>query len=375
VRALQQVGVKDVFVDDDFRLARGPGVIGGCFCDDHRQEFCAKHGYGDAQWSELLDAVRTRSLTGVLRNWVEFTCDQLTGCFQVQQAAAPDITLGNMIMYLGSEKAGIRLSDYADVPFRVGELMFDDTSFAPAKGKTNELFSALFHRRYAKPELAFSETTAYPADRLSARNMAAKLTVSTIADVRNTMYMSGLTPFPLSHWDTLAPAMKREAEAHSVLAGHTPRGPFKHFWGEHSRMVGDDNPFSLFLAAGVPFEVTDTPATDGWTFLSDDDARAGLKSPGTMFVARPGMSPDGAIRAVPEALPDLFALKHAVVPTLKGVPYVEEDKPVVCAWYPSANRVLLWNLAETSESFTVVMNEKRRPVEIAGLESTLIDVL
>ena len=55
-----------------------------------------------------------------------FTCDQLTACFKAQQAAAPAVQLGNMIMYLGAEKAGIRLSDYAEVPFRVGELMFDD---------------------------------------------------------------------------------------------------------------------------------------------------------------------------------------------------------------------------------------------------------
>ena len=51
-------------------------------------------------------------------------------------------------MYLGAEKAGIRLADYADVPFRVGEFMFDDESFNPVKGKTDELFSSLFHRRF-----------------------------------------------------------------------------------------------------------------------------------------------------------------------------------------------------------------------------------
>jgi len=112
-----------------------------------------------------------------------------------------------MVMYLGAEKAGIRLADYRDVPFRVGELMFDDGSFGLVKGKTNELFSSLFHRRFARPELAYSETTAYPANRLSAENMAAKLAVSTLSDVRNTMYMSGLTAFPREHWHTLVPKL------------------------------------------------------------------------------------------------------------------------------------------------------------------------
>jgi hypothetical protein len=134
-----------------------------------------------------------------------------------------------MVMYLGSEKAGIRLTDYRDVPFRVGELMFNDRSFAPVKGKTDELFSSLFHRRFVRPELAYSETTAYPANELSAGNMAAKLAVSTLSDVRNTMFMSGLTPFPREHWQTLGPAMKQHADVHRKIAGHTPRKPLKHY--------------------------------------------------------------------------------------------------------------------------------------------------
>jgi hypothetical protein len=32
------------------------------------------------------------------------------------------------------------------------------------KGKTDELFSALMHRRFARPELAYSEKTAFPSD-------------------------------------------------------------------------------------------------------------------------------------------------------------------------------------------------------------------
>ncbi len=256
LRQIQAAGVKRVFLDDDFRLARGPGIIGGCFCPEHKRDFLRRTGYGEAQWRELLAAVGHRDLTPVLRSWVEYTCDQLTACFRAQQKAAPQIQLGTAVMYFGAEKAGIRLTDYRNAPMRVGELMFSDAEFEPFKGKTNELFSSLFHRRFARPELAFSETTAYPANRLSAKNMAAKLAVSTISDVRNTMYMSGLTAFPREHWSTLAPAMQRHARLHRTIAGHAPRGPLKHFWGEASRYVGDDNPYSMFLALGVPFEVT-----------------------------------------------------------------------------------------------------------------------
>lgn len=261
------------------------------------------------------------------------------------------------------------------MPFRVGELMFDDGSFTPVKGKTNELFSALFHRRFARPELAFSETTAFPADKLSARNMAAKLAVSTISDVRNTMFMSGITAFPRTHWATLGPAMKRQAEIHALVASHTPRGPFKHFWGEHARMTSDDNsPYSLFLAAGVPFEVADAPAQNGWTFLCDADARAAasssLRSAGTVFVSRP--ETNTSVQPVAESLSELFAFKQQILPRLAEVPFVEEEKPVVCAWYPTARAVLLWNLSEQREDLTVRYRNARRSITVDGLDVTLL---
>ncbi len=49
--------------------------------------------------------------------------------------------------------------------------------------------------------------------------MAAKLSVSLFTDVRNTMFMSGLQPFPVQYWKTLAPAMKKSAEIHEEIAG------------------------------------------------------------------------------------------------------------------------------------------------------------
>jgi hypothetical protein len=282
-----------------------------------------------------------------------------------------------MVMYLGSEKAGIRLSDYKGSLMRVGELMFDDRSMTPVKGKRDELFSALFHRRFVTPELAYSETTAYPADKLSAKNMAAKLHITTIADIRNTMMMSGLEPFPFTHWSTLAPAMKKAAAIHRIVAGQQPKGPFKHYWGESSRMVGDDKPFSLFLAAGIPFEVTDSPAEDGWTFLSDFDFKDAdaekLKSKGTTFVFRAKSDLKSAgQRFLEENLNELFAFKHEIIPQLTGIPYVIEDKPVVCTWYPKIKKVLLWNLSESKESFTLNYNDQKRTIIIESLDAEII---
>jgi len=379
IQKVSTMGFKKLFLDDDFRLARTPGAIGGCFCGEHQKEFLGKYGYGEKDWEQLKQHIKDQNLDSRLKDWINFNCDQLTGSFKKQQAAAPGVALGIMVMYLGSEKAGIRLSDYKGSMLRVGELMFDDRSFAPVKGKTDELFSALFHRRFVSPEMAYSETTAYPPDKLSAKNMAAKLHISTIADIRNTMMMSGLEPFPFSHWRTLGPAMKKAAALHEITAGQIPRGPFKHYWGERSRMVGDDKPYSLFLASGIPFEVTDTPAADGWTFLSDfdaDDVASGrLKSKGTTFAngSATGKKSDG-LRFVAENLDELYAFKHEVIPKLAGTPYVEEDKPVVCAWYPKIKSVLLWNLSENKESFTVNLDGKKRSLEIEGLDSELLSV-
>jgi len=377
LRQLWDIGVREVFLDDDFRLARSPGVIGGCFCDEHRQRFLHLHGYGSSRWDELLGDVRDRRFTTLLRKWVDFTCDELTGSFRAQQAAVPSMSLGNMVMYLGSEKAGIRLADYAGVPLRVGEGMFNDATFGPTKGKTNELFSVLFHRRFVEPENAFSETTAFPADSLSAKNVAAKLTIPLLADVRHTMFMSGITPFPISHWDTLGPAIKQQKRLRDKIAGHQPHGPFKHYWGEHSRYVGHDKPYSLFLALGVPFEVVEQPVSDGWTFLSDFDARAAasrlLCSSGSSFVYRPQSGAHLPVgEAVAESLESLFALRRKIIPQLQGVPYVEEETPVVCTWYPSAQAVLLWNLAEDRRQLTVNFSGRRRTVTVDDLGVVLV---
>lgn len=375
LRRLRQAGVRRVFLDDDFRLAISPGMIGGCFCDAHKEAFLRHGGYPSARWNELLNDVRARSLTPLLRSWIEFTCDQLTSSFRAQEKAIGGRgRLGIMVMYLGSEKAGIRLTDYRDVPFRVGEGMFDDGSFGRVKGKTDELFSALFHRRFARPDLAYSETTAYPAHALSARHMAAKLCISTIADVRNTMFMSGLTPFPKTHWDTLAPAMKQQAAFHERVAGHKPAGPIKLFWGDHSRMVGDDNPFSLPLALGIPFEVVEQPARDGWTFLSDADAAAveagALQSPGTLFLARRSGS---NLRRMAEEPDPLRQWKATIATVLQDVPHLSDEGDAVLAWYPTARCVLIWNLEDQRRERVLRMGKETRPVTLEPLGMALME--
>jgi len=379
VKDIRARGFKTIFLDDDYRLARSPGQIGGCFCDICQKEFLKVYGFKDSDWELLLNAVSDRNPTFILQQWIDHFCNKLYDMFVRLQAAAPDVSLGNMIMFLGSEKAGIALNRFEQVPFRVGELMFDDKSFNRVKGKTDELFSSLFHRRFARPDLAYSESTAYPADKLSAENMAAKLNVSLISDVRHTMFMSGLKPFPVTHWSVLGPAMKKSGRLHEKIAGHKPRGPFKHFWGWDSRLVGKDNPFSLFLAMGIPFEVVEELPADGYIFLSNEDARAvlegRLKSIGQNLIARPENKPkSGEFKYVGENLEELYTFKNSILPTLKGLPYVKENIPVILSWYPTARAALVWNLSQKNQEITIRCDDRvLTKVSLDALDVELIE--
>ncbi|NOX65715.1 MAG: hypothetical protein GXO85_07925, partial [Chlorobi bacterium] len=314
----------------------------------------------------------------ILRSWIDYICDKEYNMFKALQDATPQMEIGIMVMYLGAEKAGIALDKYGDVPFRVGELMFDDKGFGRVKGKTDELFSSLFHRRFIKPELAYSESTTYPEDALSAKNMAAKLTISLLSDVRNTMFMSGINAFPIEYWKTLDPAMKKSAELHSEIAGHKPKGPFKHFWGWDSRLVGTDKPFSLFLASGIPFEVINNITKEGWIFLSDEDAQSVaegrvLAKNNNLVVRNEAKVMGNDFIQIDETLEDIFAFKKLIIPLLKNTPYVEGDIPVIFSWYPTAGKALLWNVNEEKQNYNVKRDGKIiHSVAIDGLDVALI---
>ena len=388
----ERYGKCDFFLDDDFRFSSSPGSMCGCICDEHRAKFLADTGTSESKWEQVLDEMRSGTDTELARRWIDWTCDQLTSCFHRMQAAAPQVDLGNMVMFMGSEKSGIRLDDYRDALFRVGELMFSDGEFGSIQGRTAELFSALFHMRFPSSHgRAFSETTIYPPGSLSAANMAAKLTVSTIADTRNTCFMSGLTPIPPEYWTVLKPRMRHESQIHAKVAGHRAAGPLKHYWGDAARYfdlgwVGEL--FCQFLAIGVPFEVCDLPAADGWTFLGRCDSRAfadgSAKAPQTKFCVRSDDLSETDVANAPAAmtrldgtLESLFAWRREVViPTLEGTqtPYVEEEVPIVCAWYPTAKAVVLWNLGDETQTLTLRIGDQRRRVTMAGLESRLVEL-
>ena len=378
------------FLDDDFRFAPSPGEIGGCVCDECRAEFLKRAGLPESRWDELVGDWSERRDTPLIRSWCDYVCDKLTACFRMTADHVSGIDLGIMVMFMGSERAGIRLPDYSGHLMRVGEMMFSDSWFDQDRNKTRELFSSLFHARYGEPGRLFSETTVYPEGTLSCENMAAKLAVSTFSDVRNTMFMSGLRAIPADFWPALSERAQKEKAFHDRLVGRCPVGPFKHFWGMADRYMPSDEAYSLFLATGVPFEVCGSVPKDGWTFLGDASAcemdRGELESAGSKCLARIA-SESGRFARLPESYEDLFRFRRSLLPELRqgGIPFVEEEVPVVLGWYPedtarSANGakpcdlLLLWNISKKeAQTVHVRVGEKSAAVSVAPLQTELVE--
>jgi hypothetical protein len=116
-------------------------------------------------------------------------------------------------------------------------------------------------------------------------------------------------------------------------------------------------------------------------FLADSDARRiatrQIKKTGTATLV---YRPDAQVqiergRAVAESTAELASLKQVILRQTGGYPYVEEDEPVVCAWYPTAGAVLLWNLAERPQTVTLNLtkiNRGRQTVALPPLGTALV---
>jgi Eco29kI restriction endonuclease len=128
-------------------------------------------------------------------------------------------------------------------------------------------------------------------------------------------------------------------------------------------------------------EVVEDSTADGWIFLSDFDAREMASSTTAAFDRdeRFVCRSSAAVRstrttAVEESLTDLFAFKHRLGEQLSAVPHVVEDEPVVCAWYPTAGQVVLWNLSEQAKRPTLLYGTRQRTVPLRHLQATSVDM-
>jgi len=106
IRALAELGFREVLLDDDCRLARSPGEIGGCFCAEHR----AASGLDGADWERLRADVAARRATPLVRAWLERQQAEMSGFLAALDAADARVRVGLCVMELGDEKAGVPLA-------------------------------------------------------------------------------------------------------------------------------------------------------------------------------------------------------------------------------------------------------------------------
>jgi len=112
--------------------------------------------------------------------------------------------------------------------------------------------------------------------------------------------------------------------------------------------------------------------------VSDHDARELAVAPGeaaAKVICRDSSAKRPlSAEVLAESLPALFAFKQRIKPQVREVPHVEEDEPAVCAWYPSARKVVIWNLSSQPKTLTVVDGERRLPLNLGPLGAAPAEV-
>ncbi|MGN1064493.1 MAG: hypothetical protein ACI4QC_03690, partial [Thermoguttaceae bacterium] len=72
----------------------------------------------------------------------------------------------------------------------------------------------------------------------------------------------------------------------------------------------------------------------------------------------------------------LFKFRRSIVSELQknSIPYVEEETPIVLAWYPDVKLAYLWNLNNSEIQLHVRAGEKRIATKLEGRGSALIEI-
>ncbi len=208
--AIRDIGIQNIFYDDDLRLSSPDAEIQGCYCDDCIERFCREYNVkttraalAQADDAELMEA------------WMNFQCGTL---LRFLKAVSLDGTRsGIMVMYRGGRRHGIDIrrirSELPDVFFRVGEEHFCDERFNEIRALDN--INASIHTHMAlvgDDRLCYSESTVFPAKALSPENLIRKIENEIRAGLRNIYVMSGTWFVTPEYWEALAKALPRLKE-------------------------------------------------------------------------------------------------------------------------------------------------------------------
>jgi hypothetical protein len=380
LREARRIGFHEVFMDDDLRLAVGPGVIGGCFCSDCISRYRQQTGASDRELDEIRKQVKGRIRGEALVRWLKFHGGRLTAFLDDCNSIAGDLSVGIMVMYMGNEQAGIELARLRRRLFRVGEGHFDNGSFGNPHGKLVALASAMFHRRYADRSLAFSESTAFPPTGLSAENLGRKIAVPMMADVPNVMFMSGIRMFPKTYWPTLSEHIRHARRLDRELPSGPPTGALKLWFGPGVRSVAASWPLVDCLGLGIPVEAI-TQVTPGGAYLVQAEdvpflPENVLTDPKTAIVTCSTPKPPVARCRwidVGGDWPARWRAKEAILEAVGDVPHIAGATPTAVRWYRNSNKLLVWNINETEQTMEMVCGPSSQRVKLAPGELRLAE--
>lgn len=200
-----QMGFTRHFFDDDLRLGNWGDQVRGCFCDDCIDRF--NHRANLKLTREQLASACDHD-SEICEAWIQYNCDKLTGF--MRDTVVPGMTSGIMVMHNGGRSHGISIPDIrAAVPgclFRVGELHFDDQSYANPAGQKSLSDSVRNHLSLIGGNPAYSESTVFPAAAMSPENWLHRIRLEIRLGLRNIFLMSGTWFFSEPYWKALAAA-------------------------------------------------------------------------------------------------------------------------------------------------------------------------
>ncbi len=212
---IREIGIQNIFYDDDLRLSSPDSKIQGCYCDDCIERFCREYNVKTtrAELAEAKDAA-------LMSAWVTFQCGSLLRFLRAVNIDG--IHSGIMVMHCGGRRHGIDIPrirrELPDVFFRVGEGHFSDGEF----NRTGALdaINASIHTHMAlvgDEARCYSESTVFPAKALSPENLIRKIDNEIRAGLRNIYIMSGTWFITPEYWEALAKALPAFRELAKTL--------------------------------------------------------------------------------------------------------------------------------------------------------------
>jgi len=202
ILTLKQLGIDEVFFDDDLRFGQWGPATQGCFCPDCLEKF--RNIYGSFS---VDDIDRDHALTAA---WKHFQCENLTNF--VQKVSVDGVKLGVMVMHNGDERHGIDIKMLKErVPgvfFRVGEGHFHNEAFEADVGKPSIARSISNHMALIGDNTnTWSESTVFPKNALTPANLVEKIKLELHTGLKNLYLMSGTVFLDDAYFNAIADAL------------------------------------------------------------------------------------------------------------------------------------------------------------------------